>query len=188
VTDQVKLPPPRGATGAVTGVADLLGGGPRRELDMVTRCGDPLRVNRDRLARLIPYPWVGWRYVPAPGRAKPANMPINPRTGRPASVTDPRTWGDCPAAVEAVERYKLDGVGVVLTPEAGLTGIDLDSCRDPATAGLDGWADEVLARLPDTYAEASPSGRGVRPSSGACRRRVAGSGSARLRPTARVDT
>lgn len=129
---------------------------------MVTIRNDSFAVNRERFAQAIPRPWVGWRYGrPEPG-LKPRKFPIDPRTGRTASVTDRRTWADYPAAAEAVERYRLDGVGVVLTPEAGLTGVDLDGCRNPQTGELDGWANEILTRLPDTYAEASPSGRGVR--------------------------
>jgi hypothetical protein len=97
-----------------------------------------------------------------PGRPKPAKVPIDPRTGEPASVKNPLTWGDYAAAVRAAERFGLDGVGFVLTREAGLTGTDLDGCRDPESGVLADWAAEILGHLPDTYAEVSPSGRGVR--------------------------
>ena len=55
------------------------------------------------IAREIPEPlraldqWVAW--VSKNGK-KP---PINPRTGRPASPTDPRTWADYDTARKAVD-------------------------------------------------------------------------------------
>ena len=42
-----------------------------------------------------------------------------------------------------------------------LAGVDLDTCRDPATGQVAPWAQTVLDRL-DTYAEVSPSGLGVK--------------------------
>ena len=55
----------------------------------------------------------------------------------------------------------LAGVGFVLTADDGIIGIDLDSCRNPETKALDAWAADVVA-LKETYAEVSPSGRGLR--------------------------
>ena len=42
-----------------------------------------------------------------------------------------------------------------------LGGVDLDTCRDPATGGIEPWATEVIARV-GSYAEVSPSGTGVK--------------------------
>src|SRR5580700_6381440 len=112
--------------------------------------------------RLLSLPWVGWRSIPITGKAKPAKVPINPRTGDRASVTNPRTWGDFSDAAVAVNRFQLDGYGVILTPQAGLTGVDLDNCHDPISGALDEQASLILDMLPGTYAERSPSGRGVR--------------------------
>jgi hypothetical protein len=42
-----------------------------------------------------------------------------------------------------------------------LAGIDLDTCRDPATGHVEPWAQEVLDRL-STYSEVSPSGTGIK--------------------------
>ena len=55
----------------------------------------------------------------------------------------------------------MPGVGLVLTADDELTGIDLDNCRDPATGELSPLAVEVV-RLAETYAEVSPSGSGLR--------------------------
>ncbi len=43
---------------------------------------------------------------------------------------------------------------------AGIAGIDLDHCADPATGALAAWACQIVERFP-TYAEWSPSRRGV---------------------------
>lgn len=104
--------------------------------------------------------WVGWRYEQR-GEGKPTKPPVNPFTGRAASTTDPTTWGKYDDACEAVVRYNLEGVGYVLTADDGLSGIDLDDCRDPQTAKFESWAREVVV-LAETYAEVSPSGAGVR--------------------------
>jgi hypothetical protein len=111
--------------------------------------------------RLKVQPFVGWKYETVPGRAKPAKVPINPRSGMKASVSDPESWGDHRTASEAVDRFELQGLGIVMTHRAGLTGVDLDDARDPVTGSLDHWADSILERLAGTYAEQSPSGRGV---------------------------
>ena len=113
--------------------------------------------------RLFELPWVGWKYTPAPGRIKPAKVPIDPLTGRFASVTNPDTWSDYPTAAAAVLRFRLSGIGIVLPPDPiGLTGVDLDQCLDPATGRIDVWAEEILDHLEGTYAELSPSREGIR--------------------------
>ena len=59
-----------------------------------------------------------------------------------------------------MERHGLDGVGLVLTAEDDLTGIDLDDCitdsgsRTPLAAEIIGYG--------ESYAEVSPSGEGIR--------------------------
>jgi RecA/RadA recombinase len=56
--------------------------------------------------------------------------------------------------------FALAGVGYLMTGPHGITGVDLDHCRDPATGKLDDWAAELVAQL-DTYTEVSPSGTGL---------------------------
>jgi hypothetical protein len=125
--------------------------------------GQPLPIIPAKITdHLLDCPWVGWILDASPGRAKPAKVPIDPRSGSPASVRDPKTWGDFPAAVIAVERYGLAGVGVVLGRRFQVTGIDLDGCVDPDSSVLNELATAVLEDLPGTYAEFSPSGRGIR--------------------------
>lgn len=74
--------------------------------------------------------------------------------GKLASSTDPKTWSTYADASAA------GNVGFVFTEDDDLFGIDLDKCRDPETGELSEKAQEILNRFP-TYAEVSPSGRGV---------------------------
>lgn len=101
--------------------------------------------------------WVAWKVGTRNG--KPTKVPVCPRTGKNASVSDPATWGSYEQACSCAVARRLAGVGIVLTAEDGITGIDLDKCV--GDDGLQPWAAEIIA-AGETYAELSPSGRGVR--------------------------
>jgi hypothetical protein len=103
--------------------------------------------------------WVNWRYEWKKERW--AKVPLCPRTGAPASVSDRHTWGPFFEAHDRYLRGGVDGVGFVLTAEASVTGIDLDRCRDPRTGVVEPWADALVREL-GSYAEVSPSGTGVK--------------------------
>jgi hypothetical protein len=102
--------------------------------------------------------WVSWDSRLKGGRW--TKVPINPRTGRAASVSDPSTWGTFDEALAAIQQFHLTGVGVVLTGDDNLIGIDLDHCISDADS-LSEIAAEI-AGLAETYAEISPSGEGIR--------------------------
>ncbi|MFO0847318.1 MAG: hypothetical protein U0871_01990 [Gemmataceae bacterium] len=103
--------------------------------------------------------WVCWRWVndASRGWTKP---PLSARTLKPCDVTDPDALALIEAALARVTAGRADGVGVALAP-AGLLGVDLDDCRDPATGDIVPWANAIIAEL-DGYAEVSPSGTGVK--------------------------
>jgi hypothetical protein len=109
--------------------------------------------------RAIPQ-WVCWRYEDR-GGPKPTKPPVSPRTGHKISAHIPSNWASYEEACAFAEDNNLPGVGYVLTPDDGFTGIDLDDCRDPTTGALDEGAAEIVA-LGETYAEVSPSGTGLR--------------------------
>jgi hypothetical protein len=56
-----------------------------------------------------------------------------------------------------------NGVGLMFAPVDAhhLGGIDLDSCRNPQTEKIEGWAEDVIARF-SSYTEVSPSGTGAK--------------------------
>jgi hypothetical protein len=108
--------------------------------------------------------WEGvWRHDPdeAPG-GKWSKAPFCATTGAPASATDPLTWSRFEDAVEAMRasQGRFAGLGFVLTHQDRLAVVEVeDALADDGT--LDAEAARLLERL-DTYAEATPSGRGVR--------------------------
>jgi AAA domain len=107
--------------------------------------------------------WVGWREVQRNGET--TKVPYNPRTGEEAKSTDPTTWSTRGEAETWAAFTNHGGVGIVLSQLNGgdccLCGIDLDTCRDPNTETLQGWAREVIDRF-KTYTEVSPSGTGAK--------------------------
>ncbi|MEH6950707.1 DUF3987 domain-containing protein [Nitrobacter sp. NHB1] len=112
--------------------------------------------------------WVAWREEQRKGSEKLTKVPYDPVNDRKGSSTDPSTWGTREQA-EAAWRNHLDdgsrgGVGIVLgklKDRSWLMGIDLDSCLDPKTGKIESCAAKVLDRF-NTYAEVSPSGKGVK--------------------------
>ena len=100
--------------------------------------------------------WVDWRLVD--GR----KIPINPRTGKAASSTDPETWSEFDEV-----GLKSPNRGFVLSDQDPYTCVDLDHCLTP-TGVVDGqqnWemsekAVKIVAYF-DSYVEVSPSGTGL---------------------------
>jgi hypothetical protein len=106
--------------------------------------------------------WVLWQEVSKSGRL--TKLPISVRGGAVSDITDPKNWGShafCTAA-RARSPGAWDGEGIVLGDMGNgetLVGLDLDACLfDGALAS---WAEPYLTTL-DTYAEVSPSGRGLK--------------------------
>lgn len=103
--------------------------------------------------------WVCWRYEEVEGN-KPTKVPYNPRTGYPASVTDPATWCPFDYCVNAVAQSNggYAGIGFVFTDRDPYCGIDLDHLQDDP----EGSARQVLIfDKMDSYSERSPSGLGL---------------------------
>lgn len=100
--------------------------------------------------------WILWRFIVRDG--KRTKIPCGP-DGRPIPWTDPARWLDFDEAVRAYRNNpELAGVGIVLGD--GLVGFDSDdSVADDGT--IDPETVAILGRL-GTYAEVSPSGRGIK--------------------------
>ncbi len=96
--------------------------------------------------------WVAWRYS---GRKK---EPINPRTGRNASATDPKTWASFDEAV-AHAADGPDGVGFAVSLDDPFCFVDLDDCI--VNGEVEPWAFRIVERF-DSYTEISPSGKGLK--------------------------
>lgn len=99
--------------------------------------------------------WVLWREETRNGKSTKVPYQSN---GYRADSTDRNTWSTLRQVVAAYKRGGYDGIGIVLAD--GIAGVDLDKCRDPETRKLEAWAAKIVQNL-DSYAEVSPSGRGV---------------------------
>jgi putative DNA primase/helicase len=117
----------------------------------------PVQADRVPLAlRDVPR-WVLWRYQWA--GEKWAKMPIN-QLGRRIDVHQAENQRAFRTVLEQHRTGCGDGVGFVITAGDGFIGIDLDDCFEE-NRQLQPWAQEIIRRA-GTYAEVSPSGRGIR--------------------------
>lgn len=108
------------------------------------------------------YPqFVVWRLVDRPGQRKPTKVPHNPRTGQPASSTDPSAWGTFDEACLAVATGAYAGIGFVFTPDDPFVFVDLDDCRDSKAGNLTPLAQGFLGAFAGCAVEISQSGKGL---------------------------
>jgi len=103
--------------------------------------------------------WVCWRREKDAKGERDTKIPYNPKTGGKASSTNPDTWTDLDFAARACELHSYSGIGFMFTREAGVVGIDIDHCI--VDGALNEIAAAILAKLPPTYIEISPSGTGL---------------------------
>lgn len=130
--------------------------------------GELLEANRQHLQRLVPFAehWFCWgkRH---PNKAGEFKVPIDPKTGKAGSASDPATAGTFErATAQCVSGYgygRGGGVGVmVTTAAAGFVGLDFDDVRDPESGDLNDMGAEVVRRFAGNYVEISPSDKGLR--------------------------
>lgn len=118
--------------------------------------------------------WICFRIeIPSDG-GKPKKVPKAPSfhrgTGALFNVsptsTEHATTYDTAARFHKESTRRLgtdgaDGLGVILTTEGDMVGVDLDDCVNPETGTAEDWAQEIVTRL-NSYTEVSPSGTGLR--------------------------
>lgn len=103
--------------------------------------------------------WVCWKYIWRDN--KWSKCPISPIDGSRASSTDPRTWTSVERALaRASSDPSMAGIGFVFSKDDLFAGIDLDDCIDDS--GQITPAAQALIDRFGSYAEVSPSGRGVK--------------------------
>jgi len=108
--------------------------------------------------------WVAWRIEERDG--KPTKAPLDVRTGRHASSTNPKTWTTCEEVLSFHDEHRpfgeseCAGIGFVFAKDGDIVGVDLDHCRDPQTGVIEPWAQAIIDAL-DSYTEVSQSGTGV---------------------------
>lgn len=101
--------------------------------------------------------WFCWAYEDR-GAPKPTKVPKT-IGGYDASSTNPGDWYPFEEVVEAAEKFS--GIGFVFSADDPLLGIDLDDCL-LGGGEIAPWAADILDRFDGTYAEISPSGKGVK--------------------------
>lgn len=99
--------------------------------------------------------WVAWTRKHDGGK-----MPLSPVTGRAAAVNDPETWASFETAYGYAQSHHC-GVGFVFTEGDPYCGADFDDCRSEHTGAIRGEVWPMIEALA-SYAEVSPSGRGVK--------------------------
>ena len=77
--------------------------------------------------------WLLWKLEDRNG--KPTKTPYT-ADGRLAKVNDPSTWTTFENALLAYQSGQFDGIGLVLSDEDDLAGVDLDKCLNPDTGEL----------------------------------------------------
>ena len=106
--------------------------------------------------------WLAWRYEQHQGEEKPRKVPFyadgGRRHGKQGSPADRAKLVTFEAAKIAAARRGFDGVGLALLPEWGVSALDFDNCIGPDGA----IPEEIAGIISGTYAEHSPSGKGIR--------------------------
>lgn len=102
--------------------------------------------------------WLLWKLEERDGKPTKTPYQIN---GRMAKVNDPSTWTDFDTALATYQAGGFDGLGIALSKEDDLIGVDLDKCLNPDTGELEAESARIVTSLP-TYCEVSPSGHGLR--------------------------
>jgi putative DNA primase/helicase len=134
---------------------------------VLTATDEVVRVSPENVPEVLKQAarWCAWKRAPAANGTFTKKPMQAARPGVGLSKTTPEQWRDFDTAVEAYERYvhdartPLDGIGFVTG--GGFVALDFDECCDDVTRELKAEVADVLRRL-NTYAEYSPSGRGVR--------------------------
>lgn len=119
--------------------------------------------------------WVSYKIEPD-ANGNPTKVPYDPRTGQPASSTDPATWSPLSEVMNG-HAYLYQGPGFMLSEDDGISIADLDNPfrrvvggvvhqitqEDPAAydAAMRTWASyEGVIKDFDSYTEWSPSKMG----------------------------
>lgn len=106
--------------------------------------------------------WLLWRFELFTGEAKPRKVPYwvdgTRRHGEQGGPVDRSRLTTFVAAREAAARMGYDGVGFAPLADFGYTFLDFDNCVD-AAGNMPAEIGGIVSR---TYAEYSPSGKGIR--------------------------
>lgn len=106
--------------------------------------------------------WVLWKKIRKKGKTKDDKLPFyangKPRSGAQGAPADLRQLTTFSIALAKLKASNGDyaGIGIAMLGD-GVCGLDLDDCVKDGTR--EPWVNELIG---DTYAELSPSGKGIR--------------------------
>jgi hypothetical protein len=96
--------------------------------------------------------WTAWAFIPNAKGGKPAKKPLS-------LTNDQKTWKTFEDALRRAEGNA--GIGFQMLGTTSIVGIDLDGCITEDGSYTE-FTSALLAALPGTYAEVTPSGKGLR--------------------------
>jgi hypothetical protein len=99
--------------------------------------------------------WVVWSLEKRNSKQTKVPYQVN---GLLASSKDPGTWSTFEEVSKVADRFA--GVGFCLQG-SDIAAFDIDNCRDPNSGEVHPWAQALVERA-GSYAEVTPSGRGLR--------------------------
>lgn len=112
----------------------------------------PPHVRRNGLA-------CGWLYESRQGSEKPAKVPQNLQTGKPADPSNPNDFVPMSSLANFdFRQYGYDGIGLGIF--GNICAIDIDHCIDD-TGNYSPMARDIINTM-QSYTEISPSGHGIR--------------------------
>ena len=123
---------------------------------------DALPLRPDSLpAALRQLRWAVWKAEPRSGGGF-NKAPRDPASGRKIATNQPEQWTTFAAALAAASTGAWDGIGLLLTPESGIIGVDIDDAKGTLAANpaLRTVCEQYVAA--GGYMERSPSGKGLR--------------------------
>lgn len=108
--------------------------------------------------------WVVWSWQVRDnnkGDFVTTKVPINCKTGKMASHSDPDTWSDFQTAIKKFrDSQETSGIGYVISKDDNIVGIDFDNCID-ANKVIHSDVIDILEPY-ECYTEASPSMTGLK--------------------------
>lgn len=113
---------------------------------------EPVFGNMPDELKVLPN-WVMWayRWIEEEGKLGYWNKPPLQSNNQFAASNKPATWSSFPHAVLTYQKNQnlFDGIGIMLQPELGITGVDLDNCvtRDNGHYVLTPYAARVVELL-----------------------------------------
>jgi hypothetical protein len=96
--------------------------------------------------------WTAWSFIPNAKGGKPGKKPLS-------LTNDQKTWKTFEDALRRAEGNA--GIGFQMLGTTSIVGIDLDGCITEDGSYTE-FTSALLAALPSTYAEVTPSGKGLR--------------------------